>query len=81
MGPYEIMQWVDKVAFELKLTSELALVHPISMIRYRKSVSVTPSPFFLLRVSVSRITSLLRMFQFKFLIGKSRSSGIKRWFP
>ena len=31
VGPYEILQRVGKVAYELKLPSELALVHPVSM--------------------------------------------------
>ena len=78
--PYEILQKVGKVASELKLPSELASVHPIFHVLCLKSEFVIPSLFFLLRVLVSRITSLLRMFQFKFFIGKSRSSGIKRWF-
>ena len=30
-GPYEILQRVGKVAYELKLPNELALVHPVSM--------------------------------------------------
>ena len=29
VGPYEILQRVGKVAFELKLHSELATVHPV----------------------------------------------------
>ena len=29
MGPYEILQRVGKVAYELKLPSELASVHPV----------------------------------------------------
>ena len=29
VGPYEILQRVDKVSYELKLPSELASVHPI----------------------------------------------------
>ena len=27
--PYEILQWVGKIAYEFKLPSELALVHPV----------------------------------------------------
>ena len=29
VGPYEFVQWIGKVAYELKLRSELALVHPV----------------------------------------------------
>ena len=29
VGPYEILQWVGKVAYELKLPIELASVHPV----------------------------------------------------
>ena len=29
MGPYKVLQRVEKVAYELRLTSELALVHPV----------------------------------------------------
>ena len=29
MGPYEILKWVGKVTYELKLPSELALVNPV----------------------------------------------------
>ena len=43
-----------------------------SMFPCLKSVLVTPSLFFLLRVLVSRITSPMRKFRFKFSIGKSR---------
>ena len=27
--PYEVLQWVGKVSYELKLPSELSLVHPV----------------------------------------------------
>ena len=29
VGPYEILQWFYKVAYKLKLPSELAVVHPV----------------------------------------------------
>ena len=29
MGPYEVFQWVVKVAYELRLPGKLGLVHPV----------------------------------------------------
>ena len=29
IGPYEVLQWVGNVAYELKLPNELAFVHPV----------------------------------------------------
>lgn len=29
VGPYEVLQWVEKVAYELKLPSELASIHSV----------------------------------------------------
>ena len=61
---YEIMQIVGKVAYELKLPSELASVPPIFHVSMLKKFIVIPSPFF-----------LFEDFGVKdnFLIGKSRS--------
>ena len=36
VGPYEIFQRVDKVAYELKLPSELASVHPVFHVCFLK---------------------------------------------
>ena len=52
VGPYEILQRVAKVSDELKLPSELVLVHHVFHVSILKSVSVIPSLFFLLRVLV-----------------------------
>ena len=81
VGPYEIFQRVCKVIYELRLPSELALVHPIFHLSMLKKFIGDPSLFLLLKVLMSRIISLMRKFWFKFLIGKSRSQGLKRWFP
>ena len=70
VGTYEIMQRVCKVSYELKLPSELDLVHRVPCL---KSSLVIPSLLFLLRVLVSMITSPIRKFQLKFLIEKSSS--------
>ncbi|TMW85920.1 hypothetical protein EJD97_022263 [Solanum chilense] len=50
VGPYEILQRVSNVAYELRLPSELDLVHPVSMSPFLRSELVIPSPFFLLRI-------------------------------
>ena len=34
LGPYEMLQRVDKDTYELKLPSELALVHPVFHVLY-----------------------------------------------
>ena len=52
VGPYEILQRVGKLAYELKLPSELASVHPIFHVSMLKKYIVIPSLFFLLRVLV-----------------------------
>ena len=36
MGPYEILKMVGKIAYELKLPSELASVHPIFQVSMLK---------------------------------------------
>ena len=72
-GPYEILQSVGKVAYELKLPSELPSVHPVfDVSMFKKCIgdpeSILPSEGF-----GARITFLMRNSQFKFLIGKQRS--------
>ena len=52
VDPYEILQRVGKVAYELKLPSELASIHLIFHVSCLRSVSVIPSLFFLLRALV-----------------------------
>ena len=42
VGPYEILQRVDKVAYELKLPSELASVHPVFHVSMLKKCIVDP---------------------------------------
>ena len=70
---YEILQRVGKVSYELKLPSELSSIHPVFSVSMLKKYISDRSIFFLLRFLVSRITSHIRKFRFKFLIGKSRS--------
>ena len=50
VGPYKILQRVGKVAYELRLPSEIASVHPISMYLCLRTALVTPSSFSLLKV-------------------------------
>ena len=45
VGPYEILQRVIKVAYELTLPSELASVHPVFHVSCLRSALVTPYPF------------------------------------
>ena len=52
VDPYEIFQRVGKVAYEFKLHSELASIHPISMFPCIRSVSLIPCTFFLFKVLV-----------------------------
>ena len=42
VGPYEILQWVGKVAYELKLPSELDLVHQVFHVSMLKKCIVDP---------------------------------------
>ena len=71
VGPYEILQRVSKVAYELKVPSELALVHMIFQVSMLKKFIDYPESILPIRVLVSRITSLMRNLLSKFLIGKS----------
>ena len=47
VGPYEIFRRVGKVAYELKLPSELASVHHVLHFLMLKKLSVIPRRFFL----------------------------------
>ena len=49
VGPYEILQQVGKVAYELRLPSELASVHPLFHVSILNKCIGDPSPFFLLK--------------------------------
>ena len=49
VGPCEILQRVGKVSYELKLPSELDLLHSIFHVSMLRSVMATPYPFFLLK--------------------------------
>ena len=44
MGPYEILQKVGKVAYELKLPSELASAHPVFHVSMLKKCIDDPEP-------------------------------------
>ena len=50
VGPYEILQRFDKVAYELRLPSEISSFHPFSMYPFLRSALVTSSLFFQLNV-------------------------------
>ena len=52
VGPYEILQRVGKVSYELRLPNELALIHPVFHVSILKKCFVIPSLFFRLRVLV-----------------------------
>ena len=67
VGPYEILQRVIKIAYELKIPNELLWFTRFSMLPCLKSVLVIPSLFFLLRVLVLRIDSLMMKFWYNFL--------------
>ena len=73
VGPYEIMQRVGKVSYELKLPNELASVHPVFHVSMLKKYICDPESILPIEGLASRITFLMRKFRFKFLIGKSRS--------
>ena len=70
MAPYEIFQRVGKVAYSLKIPIELASVYPFFHVSMLKKCLGDPVALFLLKVLVSRITSIMRMFRFKLFIGK-----------
>ena len=52
VGSYEMLQRVCMIAYELKLPSELASIHPVFHISMLKKCVGDPSLFFLLRVLV-----------------------------
>ena len=45
VGPYEIVKWVGKVAYEFELPSELAPVYPYFMSPCSRSVLATSYPY------------------------------------
>ena len=81
VGPYEILQRVDKVAYELKLPSELASVYPVFHVSMLKKCIGDPESILPVEGLGVKHNLSYEEFLIKFLIGKSRSYGIKRWFP
>ena len=61
VGPYEILKWVTKVAYELKLQSEVAPVNPVFYVSMHNTclgnpLSILPIKGLGLNVSQSGIT-------------------------
>ena len=52
VGPYEILQRVSKVSYELKISNEFASIYSVFHVPCLRSLLVIPSLFFLLRVFV-----------------------------
>ena len=65
MVPYKILQRVGKVAYELKLPSELSSVHPVFHISMLKKCIGNTSPFFLSKVLVCNRTSPMKRLWWK----------------
>ena len=74
VGPYDILQMVGKVAYELMLPSELASVHPVFHVSMLKKCIGDPESILPIE-GLFVILSLffLSMIRCKFLIGKSGS--------
>ena len=81
VGPYEILQRVGKVAYEFKLPSELSSVHPIFHVSMLKKCIGDPESTLLIEGLSVKDNLFMNKFWFKFFIGKSRSCGLKKWFP
>ena len=71
VGPYEILQRVDKVAYVLKLLSELASVHPVFHVSMLKKCIGDPESILPIEGPCVNDNSHMRKFRFKFWIGKS----------
>ena len=68
VGPYEILQRVNKDAYELKIPSEWALVHSVFHVSMLKKCIRDPSPFFVLKVSEWMRISPMKRLWWEFLI-------------
>ena len=64
MGPYEILQKVCKVSYELKLPSELVLVHPVFPVSMLKKCIGDPKSTLPIE-GLGVKASLVRRFRFK----------------
>ena len=73
VDPYENLQRVVKVAYELKLPSHLASVHPVFHVSMLKKCIGDLESIVLINGLGVKYTSDRRKFRLKFLIGKSRS--------
>lgn len=71
VGPYEILQRVGKVAYELKIPSELASVHPIFHVSMLKKCIGDPDSILPIEDFGVKDNLSYEEVRFKFLIGKS----------
>ena len=63
VGPYEILQRVVEVAYDLALTTELASVLPVLHVYILKKCLGNPASFYLFKVWGSRKSCLVRKFE------------------
>ena len=80
VGPHEILQRVCKVAYELKLPSELPSVYPVFHVSMLKKCIGDPESILPIEGLGVKDNLSYDEVRFKFLIGKSRSLRINRWF-
>ena len=86
VGPYEILQRIGKVAYELKLPSELALVHPVFHVSMLKKCISDPKSILHIEVlgvkdnlSVEEVMILIFYRQVKSLRNKEVASVKVLW--
>ena len=73
VGPYEVLQRVGKVSYELQLPNELASVNPVFYVSMLKKCIAIRYLFCLLKVKGWMKTSLMKRFLLISEIAKSRS--------
>ncbi|WMV45343.1 hypothetical protein MTR67_038728 [Solanum verrucosum] len=78
VGPYRIFKRIGKVAYELELPADLAVVHPVFPISLLKKCVGDPASIVPLESMAVKIAFLIRMYQLRFSIVRLEGREIKK---